>query len=125
MNPHRRAIEELYAHLHSGADGLSQAEAGLRLARYGANQIEEIAAQPAAEGRGGKIPDVVGQRAQVADHYAKYITVQGIKTPMHLARQRNGLRTFEAHLTEVQYNAPLLDNLFTRASLEERWQKVK
>ena len=46
MNPHRRAIEELYAHLYSSADGLSQAEAGRRLARYGANQIEEIAAQP-------------------------------------------------------------------------------
>jgi magnesium-transporting ATPase (P-type) len=45
MNPHRRAIEELYAHLHSGEDGLSQAEARLRLARYGANRIEEIAGQ--------------------------------------------------------------------------------
>jgi len=66
-----------------------------------------------------------GERANVTDHYAKYITVQGIKTPMHLTRQSNGLRTFEAYLTEVQYNAGLLDNLFTRASLEERWQKVK
>ena len=45
VNPHRRAIEELYAHLHSGAEGLSQAEAARRLARYGANQIEEIAGQ--------------------------------------------------------------------------------
>lgn len=46
MNPHRRAIEELYAHLHSGADGLSQAEARRRLARYGANRIEKVAAKP-------------------------------------------------------------------------------
>ncbi|MDO8465173.1 MAG: cation-transporting P-type ATPase [Gallionella sp.] len=46
MNPHRHAIEEFYAHLHSGAQGLSQAEAARRLARYGANRIEEIAAQP-------------------------------------------------------------------------------
>ena len=46
MNPHRHAIEELYAHLDSGAQGLSQAEARLRLARYGANRIEEIAARP-------------------------------------------------------------------------------
>jgi hypothetical protein len=68
---------------------------------------------------------LTGERANVTDQYAKYITVQGIKTPMHLARQRNGLRTFEAYLTEVRYNTPLLDNLFTRASLEERWQKVK
>jgi sodium/potassium-transporting ATPase subunit alpha len=45
VNPHRRAIEELYVHLHSGADGLSQAEAVQRMARYGANRIEEIAGQ--------------------------------------------------------------------------------
>ncbi|MFZ2300763.1 MAG: cation-transporting P-type ATPase [Gallionella sp.] len=46
MNPHRQAIEELYAHLHSDAQGLSQAEAAQRLARYGANRIEEISARP-------------------------------------------------------------------------------
>ncbi len=46
MNPHRRAIEELYAHLHSGAGGLSQDEAVRRLARYGHNRIEELAAKP-------------------------------------------------------------------------------
>ncbi|MFZ2524250.1 MAG: HAD-IC family P-type ATPase, partial [Candidatus Ferrigenium altingense] len=45
MNPHQHAIEKLYAHLHSSAQGLSQAEAAQRLARYGANRIEEIAAQ--------------------------------------------------------------------------------
>jgi magnesium-transporting ATPase (P-type) len=45
MNPHRHDIEKLYAHLHSSAQGLSQAEARLRLARYGANQIEKIADQ--------------------------------------------------------------------------------
>jgi calcium-translocating P-type ATPase len=45
MNPHLQTIEEFYAHLHSGAQGLTQAEAGQRLTRYGANQIEEIAGQ--------------------------------------------------------------------------------
>ncbi|MDP4027995.1 MAG: cation-transporting P-type ATPase [Gallionella sp.] len=50
MNPHRHAIEELYAYLHSGADGLSQTEAIQRLTRYGANRIEEIAAQPLIAG---------------------------------------------------------------------------
>ncbi|MDO8264724.1 MAG: cation-transporting P-type ATPase [Gallionella sp.] len=45
MNPHRHAIEKLYAHLNSGAQGLVQAEAVQRLAKYGANQIEEIAGQ--------------------------------------------------------------------------------
>ncbi len=45
MNPHRHAIEKLYAHLHSSAQGLTQTEAVQRLARYGANQIEKITGQ--------------------------------------------------------------------------------
>ncbi|MFA5825971.1 MAG: cation-transporting P-type ATPase, partial [Gallionellaceae bacterium] len=45
MNPHRHAIENLYAHLHSSAQGLSQAEALQRRAKYGINRIEKIAGQ--------------------------------------------------------------------------------
>ena len=70
MNPHRHAIEELYVHLHSGADGLSQAEAVQRLARYGANQIEEIAAQPLIAGLpfAGKLP-LVGKLFKEFTHF--------------------------------------------------------
>src|SRR5512139_2516211 len=45
MNHHIQAIEKLYAHLHSSAQGLAQAEAVQRQARYGANRIERIAEQ--------------------------------------------------------------------------------
>lgn len=45
MNPQRHPIESLYKNLHSSAQGLSQAEALRRLARYGANRIEEISGQ--------------------------------------------------------------------------------
>ncbi len=45
MNPHRHAIDKLYAHLHSSERGLSQAEAARRLERYGANRLEKIAGQ--------------------------------------------------------------------------------
>ena len=45
MDPHLHTIENLYAHLHSSAQGLSQAEAIKRLAKYGANQLEEISEQ--------------------------------------------------------------------------------
>lgn len=45
MNPLLHTVETLYAHLHSSAQGLSQAEAVRRRARYGANQIEKIAGQ--------------------------------------------------------------------------------
>jgi calcium-translocating P-type ATPase len=46
VNPH--ALEKLYAHLHSTAEGLTQAEAMRRQARYGANRIEKIAGQSMA-----------------------------------------------------------------------------
>jgi sodium/potassium-transporting ATPase subunit alpha len=42
VNPHRHAIEKLYAHLYSSAQGLTQAEAVNRRAKYGVNQIEKI-----------------------------------------------------------------------------------
>jgi len=45
VNLHNRTIEALYANLRSSAQGLSQAEAALRRARYGANQIEKISGQ--------------------------------------------------------------------------------
>ena len=45
MDPHFHTIESLYAHLHSNAQGLSQAEAIKRLKRYGPNQLEEITEQ--------------------------------------------------------------------------------
>src|ERR1035437_3891430 len=45
MNPHRNAIEKLYAHLHSSAQGLTQAEAVQRQVRYGANRLEKVAGQ--------------------------------------------------------------------------------
>jgi sodium/potassium-transporting ATPase subunit alpha len=45
VDPRLHTIESLYAHLHSSAQGLSQAEAIKRLKRYGPNQLEEISEQ--------------------------------------------------------------------------------
>jgi magnesium-transporting ATPase (P-type) len=45
LNPHRHDIEKLYAHLHSSAQGLTQAEATRQQAKYGINQIEKISGQ--------------------------------------------------------------------------------
>ena len=45
MNPHLHTIEHLYAHLHSSAQGLSQAEAMQRLQKFGANRLEKISGQ--------------------------------------------------------------------------------
>lgn len=48
MNPHQHDIEQLYAHLRSGAQGLTQAEAARRLEQHGANRLEQIAGQSLA-----------------------------------------------------------------------------
>jgi len=66
-----------------------------------------------------------GARLRVVDYYAKYITVQGIKTPMHLSRETQGKRSFEAYLEEVKYNTGVTDEFFSKAALEEHWRKVK
>jgi hypothetical protein len=66
-----------------------------------------------------------GEWVEVVEYYGKYIDVQGVRTPMQLTRERAGLRSLEVHFTEVQYNTGVADELFTRNSLEERWQKVK
>jgi calcium-translocating P-type ATPase len=43
MNPQRTPINQLYAHLHSSEQGLSQIEAVRRRARQGENRLEKIA----------------------------------------------------------------------------------
>ena len=43
MTAHRPSLSTFYAHLHSSAQGLTQAEAARRLKKYGRNIIEKIA----------------------------------------------------------------------------------
>ena len=61
----------------------------------------------------------------VVEHYGKYITVQGIKTAMHLSRTRGKMRVLEVYFSEISYNTGVSDYLFTRESLEERWASLK
>ncbi len=66
-----------------------------------------------------------GEWIDMVEYYGKYVNVQGIQTPMQLTRERARLRSLEVHITEVQYNAGITDELFTLPSLEAHWQKVK
>jgi hypothetical protein len=61
----------------------------------------------------------------VVEYYGKYITVQGIKTAMHLSRTRGKVRELEVYFSEIRYNSGIPDSLFTRESLEERWASLK
>lgn len=68
---------------------------------------------------------VSGEWSDVVEFYGKYVNVQGVQTPMHLTRQRDGNRTLEVYFSQVEYNTGMADELFTRASLEKRWEKIK
>jgi hypothetical protein len=61
----------------------------------------------------------------VIEFYGKYITVQGLKTAMHISRTRGGIRVLEYYFSELSYNSGVPDTLFTRESLEERWASLK
>lgn len=68
---------------------------------------------------------LTGEWIDVTEYYGKYVKVQGIQTPMQFTRTRAGFRSLEVFWKEITYNSDLPDELFTRASLEQRWQKVK
>jgi hypothetical protein len=68
---------------------------------------------------------LTGDWIDVVEYFGKYVKIQGIMTPKQFTRERGGHRVLEAYFLEVQYNTGLPDSLFTRAALEEHWQKVK
>ena len=57
-------------------------------------------------------------------YYSNYHPVDGIETPFQIARERNGMKVFQAFFDKCEYNTGLADSLFTRESLEDRWAKV-
>ena len=68
---------------------------------------------------------LTGEWIDIVEFYGKYVKVQGIQTPMQFTRTRAGFRALEVFWKEITYNSDLPEALFTRASLEQRWQKVK
>jgi hypothetical protein len=58
------------------------------------------------------------------DFFSDYHPVQGIQTAFQLERDRNGMKIFQAFFAQCEYNTNLADSLFTKQSLEERWDKI-
>jgi outer membrane lipoprotein-sorting protein len=57
-------------------------------------------------------------------HFSNYHPIQGVQTPFQIARERNGRKIFQAFFDDFKYNTGLADSLFTKQSLEERYDKV-
>ncbi len=63
-------------------------------------------------------------RIQETEYISNYHSFQGIMTPKHIARERNGRKVYTAFIEDCQYNTGLADSLFTRESLEENYNKL-
>ena len=57
--------------------------------------------------------------------YSNYQPVAGVQFPTQVAREVNGRRVYQAFYTDCTLNAGLSADLFTRASLDQRWSQLK
>jgi len=56
--------------------------------------------------------------------YANYHSLDGVQTPLQVARTRDGRRVFQAFYDSCTYNPNLPSDFFTKAALEQRFQEV-
>jgi hypothetical protein len=63
-------------------------------------------------------------RSQEIEYYSLYHAIDGIETPFQITRVRNGMKVFQVFFDKCEYNTNLADSLFTKESLDQRWQKV-
>ena len=64
------------------------------------------------------------RKSEEIEYYSNYHPLEGIQTPFQITRERNGIKIFQVFFDKCDYNANLPNSLFTRESLEERWDKI-
>jgi hypothetical protein len=63
-------------------------------------------------------------RNEEIEYYSNYHPINGIQTPYQITRERNGIKVYQVFFDKYEYNANVPDSLFTKESLDERWEKV-
>jgi len=63
-------------------------------------------------------------RAQEVEYYSNYHPFSGIETPFQITRERNGIKIYQVFFDKCDYNTNLSDSMFSKESLDERWEKV-
>jgi len=63
-------------------------------------------------------------RNEEIEYYSNYHPINGIQTPYQITRERNGIKVYQVFFDKYEYNTSIPDSLFTKESLEERWEKV-
>jgi hypothetical protein len=64
------------------------------------------------------------ERTEEVTSYANYHPIDGVQTPLQVARTRDGRRIFQAFYDTCTYNPNLPPDFFTKAALEQRFQQV-
>lgn len=57
-------------------------------------------------------------------YYSNYHPLQGIQTPFQTTHDRNGFKIQQVFYDKCEYNTGMSPDLFTEASLQERWAKI-
>lgn len=63
-------------------------------------------------------------KGEEIEYYSLYHPIDGVQTPFQITRERNGLKVYQVFFDKCQYNTNLSDSLFTKESLDERWEKI-
>ncbi len=58
------------------------------------------------------------------EYYSNYYDAGGVQTPKQIERDRNNMKVYQVFFDKCQYNTGLQDSLFTKQSLDERWEKM-
>jgi hypothetical protein len=56
--------------------------------------------------------------------FSNYHPISGIETPFQIERDRNGLKIYQIFFDKCDYNTGLPASMFTKESLDERWEKI-
>lgn len=63
-------------------------------------------------------------KGEEIEYYSLYHPIDGVQTPFQITRERNGLKVYQVFFDKCQYNTNLSDALFSKESLDERWEKI-
>ena len=63
-------------------------------------------------------------RTEEVEYYSNYHPINGVQTPYQITRERNGIKVYQVFFDKFEYNTSVPDSLFTKESLDERWEKV-
>lgn len=58
------------------------------------------------------------------EYYSNYYDAGGVQTPKQIERDRNNMKVYQVFFDKCEYNTGLQDSLFTKQSLDERWEKM-